>query len=347
LAERGHEVHVLTSLLDKDTPNHERRDGIHIHRYPCAGIIWGVNPATFIMHRLLRDRPDVIHAHSYIFFTSNQAAFAKKLTGTPFLLHLHGGIDFSSPTNDLLTSLKFHLKKRLYDPTVGRWTGRTADAVASVSRRDMEFAKKLWDLDEENLHWIPNAIDPNEFKGKGHDRLLNVAFVGRLEAWKGIQVFIEAAKLIMKETDDVDFLIVGEGAFRENIENGGFDNHIKVLGKVPHKMMPDILCEASVLVLPSYIEGLPTVCLEALAAQVPVVASNVGGTPEVVIDGKTGYLFSPGDSQTCAKKVLKLLFDEELRRKMGSQGRSLMEKSYTWPRVVEKVETLYERISHG
>jgi len=331
-------------MLAENTPKHEQRDGVYVHRYSCAGTIWGVNPATFIMHKLLKDKPDVLHAHSYIFLTSNQAALAKKLTKIPLLLHLHGGMDCSPQTEDLSVRLKFHLKKELYDPIIGKWTGRMADAVASVSKKDIELAEKLWGIGSEKLHWVPNAIDPDEFNGNDHTHLLNVAFVGRLEAWKGIQVFLEAAKLVMKEKDDVDFTIVGDGGLRQNIANYSFNNHIKFLGQVPHNMMPDILSEASVLVLPSYVEGLPTVCLEALAAEVPVVASNVGGVPEVVIDGETGYLFPPGDVQTCAEKVLKLLSDEELRRKMGSLGRNLVGKSYTWPKVVEKVERVYERI---
>lgn len=140
LAERGHEVHVLTSMLDKNAPFNEEKDGFHIHRYSCAGIIWKCNPATFIMHRLMKAKPDVIHAHSYIFLTSNQVALTKKLIGTPFLLHLHGGVDCASPTNDFSTRLKFHVKKKLYDSTFGKWTVQTADAVASVSKRDMKLA---------------------------------------------------------------------------------------------------------------------------------------------------------------------------------------------------------------
>lgn len=171
-----------------------------------------------------------------------------------------------------------------------------------------------------------------------------MVFIGRLEAWKGIRVFLEAAKIIMKERDDVDFTVVGDGSLREYVQNNSFNGHVKVLGKVPHERILNVLSEASVLVIPSYMEGLPTVCLEALAAEVPVVASNVGGTPEVVLDSETGYLFPPGNAQLCSEKVLRLLSDERLRRRMGRHGRSLVEQSYTWQRVVEKVERIYEQI---
>lgn len=344
LAERGHEVHVFTSMLDKTTPFNEEKDGFHIHRYPCAGIIWRVNPATFITHRLMNDKADVIHAHSYIFLTSNQVALTKKLTGVPFLLHLHGGIDWAPPTGNLSTHLLFHIKKRLYDPTLGKWTVQMADAVASVSKRDIELAKKLWGIDAKTIQWIPNAVDTDGFNRDHCDDPLNVVFVGRLEAWKGVQVFLEVAKLVREERDDVDFSIVGDGSLMKYVRN---NDHVKILGQVPHKMIPAIFSKASVLVLPSYMEGLSTVCLEALAAEVPVVASNVGGSPEVVINGETGYLFPPGNVHLCAEKILRLLADERLRRRLGRRGRSLVERSYTWEKVVEKTERLYQTIGGG
>lgn len=342
LAVRGHEVHIITSKLDKNVPFNEEKDGFQIHWCPYAGIIWKSNPGTFIMHKLLKVKVDVIHAHSYIFFTSNQVALARKLHRVPFLLHLHGGVDFFLPTNELSTRLKFHLKKRLYDPTLGKWTVETADAVCSVSKRDIELAKNIWGLDRRRLHWVPNAVNIEEFNANKCDKL-NVVFIGRLETWKGIYVFLKVAKLVEKKRDDVNFLVVGDGSLKEHVRNN-VDNHIRALGQVPHTMIREILSEATVLVLPSYMEGLPTVCLEALAAEVPVVASNVGGIPEVVIDGETGYLFPPGNADLCADRVLRLLSDEPLRRRMGRKGRRLILQFYTWQKVLEKVENIYERI---
>ncbi|MFB0559692.1 MAG: glycosyltransferase family 4 protein [Candidatus Lokiarchaeia archaeon] len=347
LAERGHKLHVITSKLKADSDINEKKDGYHIHRCPCAGIIWRVNPATFIMHKLLKAKADIIHAHSYIFLTSNQAALTKKLTRIPFLLHLHGGIDFSPLTNDFSTRFKLYFKKSLYDRTLGKWTVQAADAVASVSKRDIELAKQLWDLDKEKLYWVPNAVNLDKFNRNSCNENkdpLNVVFIGRLEAWKGAITFLEVAKLVRKERDDVNFLMIGDGSLKNYILNNTVNAHVKALGQIPHTMIPNILSEASVLVLPSYIEGLPTVCLEALASKVPVVASKVGGIPEVIRDGETGFLFSSGNAHLCAKKVLRLLTDEKLRRRMGERGRKLVERFYIWDKVVEKTGRIYEKI---
>jgi glycosyltransferase involved in cell wall biosynthesis len=100
-----------------------------------------------------------------------------------------------------------------------------------------------------------------------------------------------------------------------------------------------------VLILPSFIEGLPTVCLEALASGVPVVASNIGGTSEVVIEGETGYLRPPHDLESMSDCVVKLLRDDNLRNRMGQAGRKLVEDGYSWERIAELTEQLYERVA--
>lgn len=344
LAERGHEVHVFTSRLDKNIPVLEERDGFYIHRYYCPGIIWNTNPATFIMHDLIRAKADIIHAHSYIFLTSNQVALSKKFNDIPFLLHLHGTIASPALLNTASTNLLFQVKNRIYDQTIGKWTVEAANRLASVSKADIENATKLWDLDSNKTHWIPNAIDINLFNGNNHNDNLNVIFIGRLETPKGVHTFIEVAGIILGERDDVTFTIVGDGSLRNYVENNDFNGRIKVLGRVPHSQIPNILSNSSVLVLPSNSEGLPTVCLEALASEVPVVASGAGGTSEIVIEKETGFLIPIGNSKTFVNRIMNLLDDEKSRRKMGRNGRRLVEKYYTWDKVVEKTEKIYKLI---
>lgn len=344
LAQRGHEVHIVTSKLDRNLPSEQEKDGLHIHRCFSAGKIWRTNPATVVIHKLVNIKADVIHSHSYIFLTSNQAALARKLVGTPFLLHLHGGLDYSPLTNDFSAQLRFHFKNAFYDPTVGKWTIEAADAVGCISKTDKKLAKNKWNINEEKLYWAPNAISSREFYRRNSGDTLNVVFIGRAEAWKGIRVFLEVVELVRRERPDVNFFIVGEGSHKAPMRFKSSNEHMRSLGPVPHEIIPKVLSRASVLVLPSYTEGLPTVCLEALASGVPVVASRIGGLPEVVIDGRTGYLFPPGNAELSAERVLDLLSDEQLRRRMGNRGRRLVQRHYTWDTVVKKIERIYESI---
>ena len=200
----------------------------------------------------------------------------------------------------------------------------------------------MWGIDPTRLHWAPNAVDTSQFNMTSADSHENVTFIGRLEAWKGVRTFLQVAKLVTAEIQDVRFLVAGEGSLRHDLERNSSDINVKFLGQVHHQDVPRVLAETAVLVLPSYMEGLPTVCLEALASAVPVVASNVGGTSEIVRNEETGFLFEAGDAPSCAKAVLRLLSDERLRRKMGRNGRRLVQTSYSWETVVRRIETIYD-----
>jgi len=351
LAERGHEVHMLTSKLRKSDTSGEV-EGVYVHYCPSLGTVWGVNPLAFILHKLLKEDFDVVHAHSYIYLTSNQAALAKRMRGYPFLIQLHGGIDVTplSPSH-YSTWMKLNIKRSIYDRTLGRWTVKAADAIASVSKRDMKLAQEIFGIDERKLHWVPNAVDLDLFDPNNNDPNndeKNVTFIGALEPWKGVHSFLEIAKLLLRTQNDLNFIIVGEGSLleyaKEESNKGILRGRVNVLEQIPHEEIPKVLSETSVLVVPSYMEGLPTVCLEAMALQVPVVASNIGGIPEIVIDGETGYLFNSCNLRECAEKVLEILLNEKLRRKMGSQCRRLVKQHYTWDNVTEKVQEIYEEI---
>src|SRR5712692_10161330 len=109
--------------------------------------------------------------------------------------------------------------------------------------------------------------------------------------------FLKMAERVTKMVRDVEFIAVGGGSLLPSLKESGRYNggRIRLLGQMPHERIAGILQKCTMLVLPSYMEGLPTVCLESLASEVPVVASAVGGVSEVVINNQTGLLIEPGD----------------------------------------------------
>ncbi len=111
------------------------------------------------------------------------------------------------------------------------------------------------------------------------------------------------------------------------------------------KDVADVLRAADVVVLPSLEEGLPLSVLEAMACGVPVVATNVNGTPEAVVDGKTGFLIEPHDAQGLADRVLTLLENASLRQEMGTQGRERVEQCFTLKQFLPRVEGLYHQLA--
>lgn len=349
LAERGHQVEVITSKLYSNLPVEEVIDGFTIHRCPYFGNI-STNRITFILNKLLNIEADIVHAHSYIFLTSNQAALAKKINRRPLLLHLHGGIEAFLPDKDILNRFIFGPLKNIYDSSVGKWTLKASDIIASVSKRDIELSQDIFQIDKELFRWIPNAVDLNIFnvskKLNQPNNISYVLFIGSLIPRKGIGDLLKIAKLVIEGNPQAIFIIIGNGPLRKHLEESVhlFNGRLKILGRVNSEILLEWLSKASVLLLPSYSEGLPTVCIEALASEVPVVASDVGGTSEVVIENETGFLVPPGNNKIFVNRIMNLLDDENTRKKMGRNGRKLIEKYYTWDKVVETTEKTYKSI---
>lgn len=159
-----------------------------------------------------------------------------------------------------------------------------------------------------------------------------VLAAGRLSPEKGFGVLVEAAVQICRENPGAGVALFGEGVLRPDLER-----RVKELGLAGRFVMPGLRTDldaligaADVVVLPSFTEGLPNVALEASAAGIPVVATAVGGTPEAVIDGETGFLVPPGKSQPIAERVGEVLRSDSLRAKFGAAGRERMRTLFTF-----------------
>jgi glycosyltransferase involved in cell wall biosynthesis len=159
-----------------------------------------------------------------------------------------------------------------------------------------------------------------------------VLAAGRLSPEKGFAVLVEAAAVVCRADPAAGFVVFGEGALRPELER-----QAARLGLAGRFVLPgfrtdldSLVPAADIVALPSFTEGLPNVALEAGAAGIPVVATAVGGTPEVVADGVTGFLVPPGDPAALAAKLGELLRDPRLRRTMGEAGRRRMRERFTF-----------------
>lgn len=348
LEKRGHRVDFYAPNFPANGHREFLGDRVRLHTSRCYGLVLGVNPLTLLTRQLAHSDADVLHAHSYIYTTSNQAALVSRITDKPFVLHIHGATYSRPEEMDRRTSAALLLKERIYDPTVGRWTIDSADAIAAVSRFDLEQCRRVFGVSNEKLHIVPNAVDPSVFCPPT-DREAGppvVTFMGRLEPWKGALSFLEIARAVRREVPEASFRVVGTGSLRDTMQESAKDlgESVQFFGEVPHEMIPPVLQSTSVMVLPSFMEGLPTVCLEALACGVPVVASDTGGTSEVVVNDRTGYLEPVNELSALADHVVRLLRDPDLRERLGRNGRDLIQREYSWGHVAALAEDLYRRL---
>ena len=170
-----------------------------------------------------------------------------------------------------------------------------------------------------------------------------LALIGRLVPQKGHHYFISALKDLLADYK-VKGLIIGSGPLEADLKqysrNLGLNGSLVFTGL--RKDVPSLLDIVDILVMPSLREGLPIVALEAMAKKKPVVATNVGGNSEVIVDGMTGILVPPKDSITLAFAIKRLIDDKEYAMKLGNNGRNRLEEHFSVEKMVRATERTYE-----
>jgi glycosyltransferase involved in cell wall biosynthesis len=213
-------------------------------------------------------------------------------------------------------------------------------------------------VERAKIRIVPNGVDPQRFRpangcekvkhSLGIDKKQCVLFVGRLIPRKGLPYLIEAAKRIVKERSETAFIIVGNGPLKNHLhgylEKIGLSGNFVFLGDVNDNMLPIIYNCADVFTLPSIQEGQGIALLEAQATAKPVVAFNVGGVNEALVDKESGLLIKP-DSNELADAILKLLDDESLRVSMGQKGREFVCNNLSWDICAQKMLQIYREIA--
>ena len=190
-------------------------------------------------------------------------------------------------------------------------------------------------------------IDIDSFRVKRNidERKNIVGYIGRLVEGKGLMNFVKAVPLIMREHEDVEFLIGGDGDLFDEIKRIIDDKGYKITlpGWIPEEKIPDYLNELKLLVLPTDAEGLPTIILEAMACGTPVLATSVGGIPDVITDGETGFILEDNSPECIAQNVIRAL-NGSILCKIVNNARKLIEEEFTYEAAVERYREILERI---
>jgi glycosyltransferase involved in cell wall biosynthesis len=198
----------------------------------------------------------------------------------------------------------------------------------------------------DNLVDTKRAIAPLRNELGATDSNPVIGTIGRLHHEKGLDVFLNAAARIAARWSDARFVIIGSGpdraALESHAERVGIGSNVAFLGERGDAQ--ELLGAMDLFVLSSPEEGMPNVVLEAMAAARPVVATSVGGTPEVVVDGVTGLLVPPGNPERLAAAIEAVLADSARMKAMGRQGRERVQKHFRVDTMVARTVAVYEEL---
>lgn len=197
-------------------------------------------------------------------------------------------------------------------------------------------------LGAKNAKVMHNGIDPSAFENMkpiGYTKASGgtvITYIGRLVYGKGVQ---DLLSIFLKLKGDLQLLIVGDGPYRDELEALACQvnsSNIVFFGEQPPENIPGILKTTDIFVNPSYSEGLPTSVLEACAAGCAVVATDVGGTDEIILDGSTGFLVKPGDQRGLTNKINFLLENESVRDTFRKNAKAYVMDNSSWDQIMEQ-----------
>jgi|SRR4051812_32664343 glycosyltransferase involved in cell wall biosynthesis len=271
---------------------------------------------------LAQHRRMVVHAHVGSGFW-REAAFmgAAMAANCPLIVHLHG--------TRVDSSIAWFLKR--------------ADVILVPCEAMRSWVRSIARMSDVVVTPPPVAIEVPAVSSKPN----LVLFLGRLEADKGIYDLLEALAAVRANVPDLRLVCAGEGdriGVARYAERLGIADAVKFTGWVGPSGKRALLEHAAVFALPSYKEALPASLIEAMGAGIPVIASPVGGIPEVVVDGATGFLVGAGDTKSLRRALERLLCDRALARRMGDAARQTVQARFGADKALDVLEDLYEAL---
>lgn len=289
----------------------------------------------------LLPRVDVVHLHMAMYgsFWRKQIPFyLAKLFRRKVIVHLHGS-EFKQFYAD-----GGWLRQVLIRNMFGR-----ADASMMLSEQWRDWLHSICTR-EPKVEIIYNTATERPRPDRSGREVVTITLMGRLGKRKGTYDLLEAFAGLVREHPQARLVLPGDGEVEEVralVRERGLEEVVEVPGWVSGDAQDALWARTDVYTLPSYNEGLPGSVLEAMSAGLPCVSTPVGGIPEAVIDGETGYLVDPGDVDALRGALAKLVADEALRLRMGAAGKALLDEKFALDKIVDQLVALQERLAFG
>ena len=353
---------LIKSILESDL-NKKYRFITFATERPTSGIVKDVNDYTLIfhigltclaksaastMHHLLNfpftlifKHPNLVHINTpsyWAFWENSIYILISKLFRKKTLVHIHGGL-FDKFYRDSNRFSKFLIRKFLDLP----------DNVIVLSSKWKEFFKNL--VPENKIIILKNFVNLSRFNQPEREvdpkDVVKVLFIGGAEAkTKGVYDLLKAIPKVINKYPNVLFRFVAcrNMAKLKIYEKEQIKYHTRFFGYIQGNEKVNIFKTSDIFVLPSYAEGLPVAMLEAMAAGLPIIATPVGAIPEIIEDGKNGFLIKIGDYDALVDRILQLAQNKELRQEMGKNNIEKIRKQYDVKVITKKLDNVYDAL---
>ena len=345
---------VLLDISDR-RPNDTRG------RFDLTNVLLALCHSALLGVMVAFRRPDVVYLPLsqglWGFFRDAVFINLAWLTRRKILVHFHGS-DFDKFYQSSMKAVQLLIRLSL----------RHIDLLIVLA----ENLKSVFDglVDQEKIRVVYNGIDSRLFESNKRNpdtgnRTVKVLYLSKKSYAKGVYDFLRTIPLVIHKEKDVKFILAGDSvAFEEFpwhsghichtekeitglIRENGLTDVMEIRGEVTGSDKRKIFAESDIFVMPSYSEGMPLVILEAMAAGLPIVATRVGALPEILEEGRNGFLVEVGDYGALARRIIELVKNSDLRKKIGRGNSRVVKETFGGERYVEGIEQVCLEVFHG
>jgi glycosyltransferase involved in cell wall biosynthesis len=358
LAKMGHGAFVITEA--QDTPLEYIDAGVRVFRVKIKGIKALDNPRinlNGILDRLkyslaVSDKINELCKRYPIDIVESCEARAEGFwyyflrRSPPLVIKLHTPETLAFKLDHAAKTLDYKLIKLLEEFWINR-----AWQIIGLSKEVIDLTEQHFRAKFKQVPLIPNPLDIDLFKPslEPDNSELDILYVGRLEFRKGVHTLIRSMAYVQQYLPETKLTFIGadcgmKGYLLNKASQLKYPENILFVDQLPRDKLIEYYQKSTICVIPSIWENYPYVCLEAMACEKPIIASDIGGIKDMIINGHNGILVPPGSSKSLGEAIVNLLKDRHLRKKLGVNARESIEQNYTSEKIVQKTLNIYRSL---
>ncbi|MDD5615455.1 MAG: glycosyltransferase family 4 protein [Candidatus Methanoperedens sp.] len=342
LVRSGHKVKIICAREPKDGKS--INNGIKLERLDYIGKIANTNITPTLPFHILKEDFDIIHTHLPTPWSADWSAIFSIGKRKPLVLSYH---------NDIVGDGAANYIAKGYNRTALKFVLKIARKIIISHSNYLDFSPHLKEY-HEKIEIIPYGVDVGRFafrKTEAENTIFFLSLLDEYHKYKGLDYLLESMRLVKKEIPRVKLKIGGGGKlvqyYKEKAGILGLEDNVEFLGYIPNEIIPEYYTNCNLFVLPSISasqEGFGIVSLEALASGRPVIGTDIVGIAEDIKKHDTGLVVKSGNTKALADAIIRILSDKKEAERMGANGRELIEKKYSWTKIVRKMEDLYNSL---